>query len=276
MICVNKISYDVPGKKILQECSVRVLPGSFTAVMGSNGAGKTSLLKIITHEVTHYKGSVTINGMRISQIKSRELARMRAVLPQHTTVNFPFTVEQVVEVGRCPHDTTRHQNAEIIDEVLELTGLQHHRRRIYQTLSGGEQQRVQMARVMCQIWDDKPFSRYLLLDEPTASLDMAQQHTLLNLAQRLLKRNIGILAILHDLNLASLYADRFLFLKGGQTVAYGNACDMLTKENIEETFSCRVKMVFDGHRECPMVFPDHANENFTEQIINSDVYEHIY
>lgn len=276
MLQAENISYRINSKTIVNNCSLEVSTGTFTAIVGPNGAGKTSLLRIMTGEISRYSGTVKLNGRDTSGIRSRELSKLRAVLPQHTSVNFPFTVEKIIEVGRYPHLTTRIENERIIGEILELTGLSGFRQRIYQTLSGGEQQRVQMARVMAQIWDDDDFPKYLLLDEPTTSLDLAQQHFLLRLARELCQRNIGVLAILHDLNLAAQYADRILFLKGGSTIAYGDIGTMMTRDIVEETFSYPVKIIYDEESSKPMIFPVPALNNklnISEKPVNMYAYE---
>lgn len=253
MFCAENISYRAGRKNILSDCSIAVTPGAFTVVAGPNGAGKTSLLKILAHELTRYKGRITLNDRKITAINSRELSSLRAVLPQHTEVNFPFTVEQIVEIGRYPHRTTKLQNQRIIHEVLQLTDLDAFRTRLYQTLSGGEKQRVQMARVMAQVWDEDDQPKYLLLDEPTSSLDLAQQHVLLGLSKKLCQRNIGIMAVLHDLNLAAQYADDVLFLKEGQTIAFGGVLETMTRDIIEKTFSHPVRVTCDEDTNRPMI-----------------------
>jgi iron complex transport system ATP-binding protein len=274
MLLAQNISYKVGKKSIVSDCSLVIQPGEFTAIVGPNGAGKTSLLRVLSHESTRYKGNVTFNGKNITKIKSRELSALRAVLPQHTTVNFPFAIEQIIEIGRYPHQTTRIENERIICEVLELTGLSSFRGRAYQTLSGGEQQRVQLARVITQIWDQADFPKYLLLDEPTSSMDMAHQHTLLELAKNLCNRNIGVLAILHDLNLAAQYADNVLFLKAGATVAQGSVRDVMTEEIIEKTFAHPVKVSYDEWTNKPVIYSLPKNRfTITEkQIVNKNKY----
>lgn len=239
MLRATNLLRTVQGTTILQECSLTLTPGRFTAVVGPNGAGKSTLLRMLSGEDQPNEGDVWLNGQRLNQYSSRALSQMRAVLPQHTTVNFPFTVAQVIEIGRYTHRSHAAKNERIITEVMQLIGLTSFRERTYQTLSGGEQQRVQMARVMAQLWDDTPDTppKYLLLDEPTSSLDLAQQQLLLGLARDLGRRPLGLLAILHDLNLAVQYADDILFLKQGRTVAYGPVEEVVTQEIIEETFS---------------------------------------
>ena len=250
MLQATDIACSIDRKPILRDCSLALTPGRFTAVVGPNGAGKSTLLRILSGEDRPTRGQVQLNRQPIAAYDSRALSRLRAVLPQHTTVNFPFTVEQVIEIGRYAHRSRVVENERIISEVMQRTGLDRFSGRVYQTLSGGEQQRVQMARVMAQLWDDayqgpKSTSKYLLLDEPTSSLDLAQQQVLLGLAKDLCQRSLGVLAILHDLNLAIQYADDILFLKDGRPVAYGPREAVVTQEIIEETFSHSVKLIYD-------------------------------
>jgi iron complex transport system ATP-binding protein len=252
MLQAIDITKTIKGKQILKACSLNIRPGSFTAVVGPNGAGKSTLLRILSGEDKADTGEVVLNGLALGSYRSKMLSRFRAVLPQNTTINFPFTAEQVIEIGRYAHATCEQQDQQIIGEILQHTGLTPFRERAYQTLSGGEQQRVQMARVLAQLWNgnhtaDSP-PRYLLLDEPTSSLDLAQQQKLLSLAKDSCKEEVGVLAILHDLNLAMQYADHILFLKKGQTVAYGQVADVVTQTVIEDTFSHPVRLLRDGNQ----------------------------
>jgi len=275
MLSAENISRTIKARTILQACSLSILPGQFTAVVGPNGAGKSTLLRILSGEDTASSGRVYLNGQPLKSHSSKTLSQLRAVLPQHTTVNFPFTVEQVVEIGRYAHTASREENQQIIEEVLQRTGLTAFRDRTYQTLSGGEQQRVQMARVLAQLWKidyraalSKP--RFLLLDEPTSSLDLAQQQALLGLAQEICLQGVGILAILHDLNLAMQYADQLLFLKGGRTVAYGPVEEVVNRKTIEQTFSHPVRLIQD-HGQWVVVPEVYPKINFVT--LNEQKYE---
>ncbi len=250
MLHAVDISKTIKGKQILKSCSLSIRPGEFTAVVGPNGAGKSTLLRILSGEDKASSGNVFLNKEPMSSFDSKTLSRLRAVLPQSTTINFPFTVEQVVEIGRYSHASSDQQNRQIIADILQRTGLTHFSDRPYQTLSGGEQQRVQMARVLAQLWHGgfhahEPRPRYLLLDEPTSSLDLAQQQKLLSLARDSCREGVGVFAILHDLNLAMQYADHILFLKKGQTVAYGPVAEVVTQTVIEDTFSHPVRLLHD-------------------------------
>jgi iron complex transport system ATP-binding protein len=275
-LVAENISYRIKKKTILRDCSLNILPGRFTAVAGPNGAGKTTLLRIMSHEITKYSGSISLNTKSVTAMHHKELSEQRAVLPQHTTVNFPFTIEQVVEIGRYPHRSTRLENERIIDEVMLRTNVYHLKGRLYQSLSGGEQQRVQMARVMAQIWDQHELPRFLLLDEPTSSLDLAQQHSLLELIRELCLRNIGVLSIIHDLNLAAQYADDVLFLKDGRTIAYGTVNEIMTKEIIEDTFGHPVNVTYDERTDRPVIYPMpriFENRSTTKQQTKTYAYE---
>jgi iron complex transport system ATP-binding protein len=246
MITARNLSVTKNGRKILNGVDLDIQEGLFTAIAGPNGAGKSTLLKAISGE-SSYEGTLEINGTNANKYSVAELSKVRAVLPQSTHVQFPFTVQQVVQL------TGKRSN---IDEVMELTGVTSWARRNYLTLSGGEQQRVQLARVLAQVWDVTSYSRYVLLDEPTSNLDLAQQQLIFSLVKHACERNIGVLAIVHDLNQVIQFADQLYFLKSGSVVANGNAKDIFKKEIIEETFCCKVNVYHDPCTDCPYIVPD--------------------
>lgn len=243
MLIAKDITCRIGRREVVKSCSLSVPPGTFTAIVGPNGAGKSTLLKALAHESPYHKGKMTVNGADMRKLSNKSLAGIRAVMPQHTEINFPFTVAQVVEIGCFAHDTNPVDNERIIQEVIDLARLTAFKSRVYQTLSGGEKQRVQLARMMAQIWEKTPHAKYLLLDEPTSDLDIMHQHRLLGIVRNLLKQNIGVLAILHDLNLAAHYADYLIFMKQGQIMQQGAAETVFTKEHIELTFSHPVQML---------------------------------
>lgn len=249
------ISFNLQGKQILHQVSLALRPGIFTAVVGPNGAGKSSLLKVMAQEYSQYQGRVLINKKITDSFSSKELSLVRAVMSQNASVQFGFSVEQIVALGRHAHRTTKKENLDIMDEVMSLTDTIHLRERIYLTLSGGEKQRVQLARVFAQIWEDDGYPRYVLLDEPTSSLDIAQQQNIFSLARQICERNIGVLAIIHDLNQAVQYADELHFLREGKMVVSGDAHKVFTKSNIEKTFCCHVNVYHDPCNNCPYIIP---------------------
>ncbi len=248
------VSHRIGKRSILQGINLEIKPGQFTAILGPNGAGKSTLLKIISGEIRPVKGEVLLHRKSIYTMATRELSLHRAVLPQHAYLTFPFTVLEIVLLGRLPHQNTEAENAPLVYQIMQQTDVWHLKDRIYTSLSGGEKQRVQLARVMAQIHSEKLHTRYLLLDEPTSSLDMSCQHLILGRAKALCAQNIGVLAILHDLNLAAQYADRLLFLRDGETLAYGPVEKVLTEEIVEETFVYPVKIIHDPDTAKPVVY----------------------
>ena len=271
----SHISVRIRDKVILQDVNLAVHPGEFTAVVGPNGAGKSTLLKALAYENTNFRGEIKINGKSAKSYSAKSLSLIRAVLPQSSNVQFAFTAEQIVQLGRHAHRSTKIENQVIVDEVMDLTSTTEFKDRNYITLSGGEKQRVQMARVLAQVWEETVYPRYILLDEPTSNMDIAQQQQLFSLAKMVCSRNIGVMAIVHDLNQAVQFADQLYFLRDGKITASGEAKHVFTKSNIEETFCCRVNVYHDPCNNCPYIIPERAEAvpvSFTNQLkINATV-----
>lgn len=258
------ISFGTRNRHILKGVSITIKPGQFTAVVGPNGAGKSSLLKIISNEQRADSGIVRVNGKTVDRYTARELARIRAVMAQHSSVHFPFSAREVIALSRHGHDTSRNENQRIIEEVSDITGIAHLGDQNYVTLSGGEKQRVQLARVLAQVWQETVYPRYILLDEPTSSMDIAQQQLMFSIVKNACARNIGVLAIVHDLNLAAQYADNIGMLRGGELVSAGPAVDVFTKHNIEKTFCCKVSVYHDPCSRCPFIVPESEPSPITQ------------
>lgn len=241
MLKASNVHFCIRQRPIVDEVSLELNPGEILAILGPNGAGKSTFFKILSGEVRCKHGAIGYNGHDIHRLKSKELAEVRAVMPQHTQVNFPFTVQEVVELGLI--STKAKDPSKLIREVLEATNTIHLREQVFNTLSGGEKQRVQLARVLVQIWENKPFPRYLLLDEPTSSLDIAQQHAVLKILKTLKSRNIGILVILHELNLAAQYADKIALLKNGVLAKAGTVEEVLDEEILAQVFDHPIQLI---------------------------------
>lgn len=228
-------------KVLLDDVSLALHPGEVLAVIGPNGAGKSTLLRTLSGELSPQSGRLVMNGRPLADWDARQAAKMRGVLPQASALAFRFSVLEVVLMGRSPHRQScgHSNNSAIVWQALALTDTAHLAERVYTTLSGGERQRVQLARVLAQIWEPcDPLHRYLLLDEPTSALDLAHQHAVLAIARRFADANAaGVLAILHDINLAALYADRIAVLHQGRLVAAGPPCQVLNRELIQEIFN---------------------------------------
>lgn len=247
MLVFENIVYQVGPKKILTHISSHIDPGRMTAIVGPNGAGKSTLLNILAGELTPTIGEVRVNDTPLNDWSALDLARMRAVLPQRFDLSFDFTVHEVVRMGRMPHDNplAAPLNSEVCEDALRQVGMLELADRLYPTLSGGEQQRVQLARVLAQIWplekDETP--RYLLLDEPTSNLDLHQQHTVLTIAKSWVAQHVGTLVVLHDLNLAIQYADATILMDQGTIIAAGNTLEVLTADCIKQIFHVQATFV---------------------------------
>jgi iron complex transport system ATP-binding protein len=243
------------GRELLRDVSLQLRPGELLAVLGPNGAGKSSLLRVLSGELRLHGGEILINGESLDAIPRQVQARLRAVMPQADRLSFPFTVTEVVLLGRTPHaaHNSSVRDERIAQETLAAVEALPLAACDYTTLSGGERQRVQLARALAQVWEDKTDTpRYLLLDEPTASLDLAHQHGVLRLLNRLKRRNIGVLAVLHDLNLAVRYADRVALLHGGRLRDCGPPQDVLHESQLSDVYGLPVRWIRIG-AEMPII-----------------------
>jgi len=246
MLRAEKISFSVGKKQILKNVSASFLPGEFNMILGPNGSGKSSFLKIFSGEINRFQGTVLYDNKKIKELRKEELAKKRAVMSQQADLGFPLLVEEVVMMGRYPHFTfnPNKKDVTICNEVIERMNLVEFKERNYLTLSGGEKQRVQFARVLAQVWE-KPADgyRYLFLDEPLNSLDISYQHEFLQAAVELIKDHTVLIAVMHDINLAAHYADNLFFLKEGEMIVHGRPKDILTENIIEKVFNVKTKVI---------------------------------
>jgi len=260
---------------ILRDLSLSIEPGRVTALLGRNGAGKSTLLKTFAGELTgsvapngvRVTGDVTLNGEPLARIDTPRLACLRAVLPQAAQPAFPFSVDEIVLLGRYPHarrggarHVIAHRDRDIAWQALERADADALVGRDVTTLSGGELARVQFARVLAQLRPDddamEAGPRYLLLDEPTAALDLAHQHRLLDTVRAVAREwRLGVLAIVHDPNLAARHADTIALLADGTIVAHGTPRDVMTPAHIAQCYGFAVKMVETGDRSPPVMVP---------------------
>lgn len=261
MLQITEIGYKASERMLLQEVSFEVPTGALTAVMGANGAGKSTLLKILSGDLKAAHGTVTWNGKQLQEYKLDDISKRRSVLRQQYHIQLPFTVSDIVEMGRFPHGKGKldAQSRLIIAEVAEYVGISGMMERNYLTLSGGEQQRAQLARVLVQVWDAPQGEKLIMLDEPVSALDIHYQHQLLALVEALTERGFTVLAVLHDLNLAMQYAHRVLLLKQGKTIAYGPTLEVMTKANIKETFNVEVGLHHHSDADYPFVTVKHQS-----------------
>jgi iron complex transport system ATP-binding protein len=255
MISVQNISYSAGKKQILNDVSFEITSGEMLAVIGANGAGKSTLLKLLCREIHAASGNICLNDKDLVLYSIKELAQLRSVLTQHNTVSVMFMVKELVLMGRYPHfeNHPSTNDIEVVNKVMNETGITHLAARDYNTLSGGEQQRVHLARVIAQIYD-RP-NAFLFLDEPTNGLDLLYQQQILQLARNMADRGYTVISILHDINFASRYADQILILKNGETVAFGPPLEVINCDNIHQAFNIKVKLMDCEGFKCPLVIP---------------------
>jgi iron complex transport system ATP-binding protein len=235
----DAVSVEIDGKRILSEASLTVRAGELVALIGPNGAGKSTLLSVVAGDLRATGGAVRIAGRPLGEWSLADLARRRAVLLQEHGVSFPFTVEQIVEMGRAPWRRTPLEDDDpaAVSAALRDTDIEHFRPRTVTSLSGGERARTGLARVLAQR------TGILLLDEPTAALDLRHQEDVLRLARERALAGDAVAVVLHDLNLAAAYADRIALLANGRLVATGSAAEVLTPERIESVYGQAVEVL---------------------------------
>jgi iron complex transport system ATP-binding protein len=251
----NSLTYRPGPKSLLQNVSLTVRAGEVLAIIGANGAGKSTLLKLLSGDLKPSAGEVLLDNKPLTQWSPAALARRRAVLAQQHTLALAFQVRELVLLGRYPHfggQPTAHDHA-VVAAALDLVGLRHLAEREYPTLSGGEQQRAQLARVLAQVWEAE--GGVLLLDEPLTGLDLRHQHQTLAVARQLTRRGFGVVAVLHDLNLAAQYADQVLLLHQGRPVASGTPAEVLTPDYIQLGFGLEVELLTHPSLGCPLIVP---------------------
>lgn len=235
------------ARTILHDIHLDFRPGTLTALVGPNGAGKSTLLAVASGDVQADEGRVILHDKPIAQWKAMALARERAVMPQDHAVRFAFTVEEVVEMGRLPHSADALRDAALVEQALDQAEMAGLRGREVQTLSGGEAARSTFARVLTQ---DTPL---ILLDEPTAALDLRHQERTLKAVRALADAGACVIVVLHDLNLAAGYADRIVLLEQGRVAADGTPDQVLTRAHIERVYQQPVLVLRHPQRNVPLV-----------------------
>ena len=240
------------GKKILKDVSLEVSGREFVGIIGPNGSGKSTLLKCIYRTLKPDSGEIFLDGRNLRTMNFRESARRLAVVAQHNYYNFEFTVNEVVLMGRSPHKKSlERETAEdyaIVRESLSAVGMLEFAGRNFSTLSGGEQQRVILARALAQR------TPCLILDEPTNHLDITHQLQLLQIVK---SRKAAVLSAIHDLNLAAMYCDRLYVLQGGKIAASGPPEEVLTPSFIREIYGVKAELARDKNGRSHILFLDY-------------------
>ncbi|MBU5425888.1 heme ABC transporter ATP-binding protein [Tissierella pigra] len=238
---VKDLSFSYGKKAVLKNISLNIEKGNFISIIGPNGSGKSTLLKNLNNLYKPDNGSIFLDGLNIKKVKPRELAMKIALVPQNTVIDYDFTVEDIVLMGRHPYKGRFQKEDEsdyrIVNEAMEMTNTLYLKDRIITEISGGERQRVIIAKALAQ----NP--SIILLDEPTSHLDINHQIEILNLLRKLnQEKGTTIVVVIHDINLASRYSDEIILIKDGQIKATGSPQKVITKENIEFAYNINVEI----------------------------------
>lgn len=255
MLSARDLTIARGGRPVLHEVFFGLPRGETVAVIGPNGAGKSTLLRALAGEIAPRSGSVLLDGAAVRTLSPALLARRRAVLPQSAEIDFPFRVDEVVALG-LPSGVPRRAAHERTAAALAAVGLSGFAGRLATGLSGGERQRVHLARTLVQVWSADGPPAYLLLDEPTAGLDLEHQLLTLRIARDHAARGGGVLAVLHDLNLAALFGDRIVALKDGRIAADARPAEVLRDATLQELY--RIPIRAGVVPDTPFVLPQTA------------------
>jgi iron complex transport system ATP-binding protein len=263
-IQVTELEVRVANTTLLSRISCEFKAGNIYTILGQNGAGKSTLLKCLSHEMLPSKGEVRWNNHPLDHFSYTELACQRAVLSQSNELAFSFTVEALVQLGEEVIQRPNTEAKVVIEAVLTVCDLMALRHRDYLTLSGGEQKRAQLARVLAQIWPNssvkgeggvKFCGKWLLLDEWTAGLDIKHQQSLARYFKQWASQGLGIIMVLHDVSFAAQLADRCLMLKSGTVFAEGDVNQVLTQSILTEALEMQVQVECDPKTGRPSVYP---------------------
>ncbi|KPF67638.1 iron ABC transporter [Bosea sp. AAP35] len=265
LVCAQGLGFTTGGKTLVRDATLDLAPGSTTILIGPNGAGKSTLLKLMTGEVRASAGHVAIDGEALTAIPAWRLACQRAVMAQHARLVFPFSVYEVASlgvdgIGRAMPRTRRDA---LVGECLAAAGVLDLAARPYQTLSGGEQQRVQFARTLGQIEAGRSIAerQALFLDEPIASLDLCHQLALLDMARAIAARGVAVLIVLHDLNLAVTYADHLVVMDRGAIIAQGAPAQTLDDALLRQVFRVDLSLSRAPAPGLPFLLPQQHRAN---------------
>jgi iron complex transport system ATP-binding protein len=241
MLEIQNLSVRLGRRDVLQGVTLTARAGEVLAICGANGAGKSTLLKAVLGEIAA-EGTIRLNGHDIARARPQTLAPLRAVLPQDTEVAFAFPLGDIVTMGREAGDFAARP--EVDQLALAAVGLQGHEARDFRSLSGGERQRGHLARALAQVWEPVGQSgpRWLMLDEPVASLDLGHQLQVMRLARSFADAGGGVIAIMHDLNLSAMFADRMGFLIDGHLAALGTPDAVMEPTLLTRAYGCEVAL----------------------------------
>ena len=251
LIELNSVGLALDGRAILKNVSLQVFPGEVLALVGPNGAGKSSLLSVMSGDEQATTGRALLQGRDVSKYRVDEAARQRSVLMQSNEVSFPFTVAEIVEMGRAPwaRTTSLADDNKAIAEALEKADVEHLVERRFNQLSGGERARVSLARVLAQR------TPVVLLDEPTAALDLKHQESVMKTVREIAGQGRAVVVVVHDLSVAAGYADRVAMVVEGKIAAVGSPREVITAKRVFEVYGVAVDIETVGSPARPVILP---------------------
>ena len=251
-LSLKSVSLKLDNRQILKDVSLEINEGDIVSVIGPNGAGKSTLLNVLTGDISPDSGDIIYDNKQLNKISIQERAFTRSVMSQMQTLVFNFNVKDVVEMGWLQRGNSDFSSNftmafEAVTSECNVHNLVH---RKFNSLSGGEQRRVHFARTLLQLWRPSQSNdpRYLLLDEPTANLDLSSEMLLMNILKARASSNVGILVILHDLNLASHFADKIAIMKDGEIKAFGKPEEIMTDDFLTSIYEVPIKVKYDPLR----------------------------
>ena len=251
-LSLKSVSLKLDNRQILKDVSLEINEGEIVSVIGPNGAGKSTLLNVLSGDISPDSGNTTYDNKQLNKISIQERAFTRSVMSQMQTLVFNFNVKDVVEMGWLQRGNSDFSSNfsmafEAVTKECNVHNLVH---RNFNTLSGGEQRRVHFARTLLQLWRPSRSNdpRYLLLDEPTANLDLSSEMLLMNILKARASSNVGILVILHDLNLASHFADKIAIMKDGEIKAFGKPEEIMTDDFLTSIYEVPIKVKYEPLR----------------------------
>ena len=251
-LSLKSVSLKLDNRQILKDVSLEINEGEIVSVIGPNGAGKSTLLNVLTGDISPDSGDIIYDNKQLNKISIQERAFTRSVMSQMQTLVFNFNVKDVIEMGWLQRGNSDFSSNfsmafEAVTSECNVHNLVH---RKFNSLSGGEQRRVHFARTLLQLWRPSQSNdpRYLLLDEPTANLDLSSEMLLMNILKARASSNIGILIILHDLNLASHFADKIAIMKSGEIKVFGKPEEIMTDDFLTSIYEVPIKVKYDPLR----------------------------
>ena len=241
---MKSLSFSINDKLLIRDINLDILEGDMVSIIGPNGSGKSTLIKLVSNELSANSGTIIIKDKLNSSWSIKELSKFRAVLTQSGHLSFPFSTFDIIRMGRYPFETNKVVNDKICIELIDLLDLNNQIDQVYTTLSGGEKQRVQLARVFAQIWSDNTYEgKILMLDEPTSFLDIKHQYSLFKILKSLNSKGLTIMMVLHDINHALSYSEKIIMLKDSNLVGFGKINEIINSEILEKLFNLKLNLI---------------------------------